>query len=192
MDFDKGNVFNEWRPNLNDTEKMRFMYVGQEEFGSLLYVRGMHYSGELVGVIVVEINSEELIRSTKGIGGEGGSLSTFGIFAEEQRVISSGEMSAQQAMELAQANLHSGQGTLRTGEITAYIRASRYPRLWNIAGYYQKKMFSPIYTAAIVSAVGILLCFSWGIFYSLKISRANTRPLVNILEKLPMNIITST
>ncbi len=185
MNFDKSNVFNEWRPTLTNTEKMRFVFVGENEYGSLLYVREMNYGGALVGIIIVEINSEELLRSTKEIGKEAESLSTFGIFVDNQRVISSGEMNSQQAFEIEEMDFPPQQGTLKTGEITAYIRASKYPKLWYIAGYYQKKMFGPIYTAAVVSAVGILLCFLLGIIYSLKISRQNARPLVHILEKLP-------
>ncbi len=179
------NIFRDWKPNELKNLSAQFVTVKSGSVNHLLFIRQMKISGEAVGLIVVEIDTQSLMCAMGTYGEIGQSVSFFGLIVDKQIAVSIGAPEALSALDEAALHTQLTEGSIHTRGITAYVRSSAYPSLSFVSGFIHSNLFHAIYSAGALCAAGILLCLAMGVVFSLTVSRRNAKPLVSILNKFP-------
>lgn len=182
QDIQQGD--SQWNPAQGLPEDSQFLNTQEDGTDHLLFVRRMRYEGEIVGVIVVEIDLDELLRTTDTIDGAA-QVSLFGLIVTGRLLLSGDSLNAPEARAIDGIPLTGQEDVVSAGGITAYVEDSFFPGLRYLAGYAQDRLFAPLYTAGVICGLGIFLCVAAAVLLSLRVSRRNARPLEDILEKFP-------
>lgn len=166
---------------LRTSESGRFQSIPGS--GDLFFVRDILHGGEAVGVMVMQIDTQVLLAIQEGARQQPEHLISFGLLLDNGTLFATGEPSVIGHLSaLGTDGLHAG--TVKTGNILADVRESKYAGVRYISSYNQNVMYRSILTAALVCGTGVLFCVVLGLYSSAAISRKGLRPLSDIAQKL--------
>ena len=179
------SIFRTWRPGDALNSGIHYSPVRNGEEWALVFSRAMKSSdGSVAGIIIMQIDTESLMGTFSGAN-KRDQVSGFGLWVDGQLIESTGADTVTAAMRRLNHN-HLPEGRVYADQgLSAYMRASTHPHITYVTAFSQHALFETLYIATALCAGGLLFCLAFGIWLSLRVSRRNAQPLVNILSRFP-------
>lgn len=148
------------------------------------YIQNMIYDNAVVGVLVMEIDPMALFEDAQTIIPTSTQTPSFAILIQDEYYVLAGS-------DLLFDDIKPQKNTNKTefskNGIYIYQQPSFLPDISYVTAFKNSSLFSPIYFAIAICSLGITICLILGILYSTKISKKNTKPIVDLLDQFPEN-----
>lgn len=178
------NNYNQWLDSLTRKSDSDFICLQSDSRSQFCYIRKMMYANQIVGYLVLVLNTEELLNSSLMTDSSRESHSSLGILLADRLIAYTGDRDELTRLigslpeTLEEPIIHESPNAL------LYARPSSLNNLYYLNLYTHKKNLQPVYIALGICILGIITCAIAGIIASVYVSRKNTRPLINLLDKI--------
>lgn len=176
--------YEQWLDALTTESDSSFAYLQSDSRNQFCYIRKMRNVEELVGYLVFELNTEELLNSSLMTDTLGKSHSSLGILLDGQLIAYTGNNEELTHLSTLLPNTLETPVILEESASLLYARPSLLQNLCYLNLYSHKKNLQPVYITLGICIIGLIACGILSIFASVYISRKNIRPLISLLNKV--------
>jgi AraC-like DNA-binding protein len=147
-------------------------------------IKNMMQEGEVVGYIVSRFNKDELLMPSESFSSGGSSRNTFGLMLDHDILFAA--PNDQSLENLIGNQIFSNEETevLTSKNYLLHTRPSQFKGLLYVNAYYVPDNLRPLFFSLMVCILGILGIGIWGLMFSIRVGRENTKPLQIIINRL--------